>query len=247
MIYQENKHREVLTMKKYLFWFVLLVTIFYLNPACRAVLVKGEAAYKGAWSGEYNYVDYIYTDEGPLVSADSSFHFHHGDSSAYHDDSLWYYYYQVENHAYTAIQHIVHAFSVQLDGGMVVSMGFISGHDLDNSLTFNHNGVVGDHEQSWTISARDPLSCSLTVSGLAPNVSVDFDQVNFSLSNDQSAVIFVTSVAPPEFRFSSMQNNESFHGYLPAPTMPLISIPEPVSLILLGLGTISLVVWKRKR
>jgi hypothetical protein len=63
--------------------------------------------------------------------------------------------------------------------------------------------------------------------------------------NEQSTVLFVSCNEPPVFKFSSMQNGESFNGLLPVPQIPQNQIPEPMTLILISSGIASLIVRKR--
>ncbi|MEW6535472.1 MAG: PEP-CTERM sorting domain-containing protein [Candidatus Auribacterota bacterium] len=244
-------------MRKYLFGFAIATVVFSVHSISMAVMVKGEAEYISTAYGRSNYVDYIYTNEGPLVNADSSFQFFYGNADAYNQNggSEWWYYYQVENFSYTSddpnvpsLLHIVQAFSFQLAGGLVLSMGYIAGHDMDSSLSFDHN-IMGEHEKSWDDSAVNPVKCVLTPGGIAPNVSTDFHDATYDhrLCDDQSAVIFVSSVAPPAFRYSFMQNNDRFIGFLPTPTMPEITIPEPSSLIMMLSAGSCLLMFKRKK
>ncbi|MEW6536588.1 MAG: PEP-CTERM sorting domain-containing protein [Candidatus Auribacterota bacterium] len=224
-----------------------ILTLAGLILACAvngsAITVKDEAAFLGVSTGKTNYVDYIYTNDGPiLTTSGATFNFVHGDAAAYDTDSTWYYYYQVEN----LFDVDIVAFSLNVNPHTVMSAGWITGVDLDDSLTFNHNGVAGDHETAWVVNAGDPSSAVFNPSGIAPNVSYDFDSpTNDLYMNEQSTVLFLSCVEPPVFKFSSMQNGESFNGLLPVPQIPQNQIPEPMTLILISSGIASLIVRKR--
>jgi hypothetical protein len=60
--------------------------------------------------------------------------------------------------------------------------------------------------------------------------------------NEQSTVLFVSCNEPPIFKFSTMQNGESFNGLLPVPKNP---VPEPMSMILIATSALGLYIRKR--
>ncbi|MEW6536589.1 MAG: PEP-CTERM sorting domain-containing protein [Candidatus Auribacterota bacterium] len=205
-----------------------------------AITVKGEADFLGVSTGLHNYVDYMYTSDGPvLTTSQATFNFVHGNANGYDVASTWHYYYQVEN----LLDVDIVAFSLNVDPNTIVSAGWITGVDLDDALTFNHNGVAGDHEAAWVVNAGDPSSAVFNPSGIAPNVSYDFDSpTNDLYMNEQSTVLFVSCNEPPIFKFSTMQNGESFNGLLPVPKNP---VPEPMSMILIATSALGLYIRKR--
>lgn len=220
---------------------VLAGLVLACATTANAVLVKGEAEFKGVSTGLMNYVDYIYTDEGPiLTTSGATFNFVHGNATTYDVDSSWHYYYQVEN--FLDVQIV--AFSLNVDPNTILSAGWITGVDLDDVTTFDHNGVAGDHEAAWVAGPTDPKSAVFSAGGLAPNVSYDFDKTSgFELTmNEFSTVLFVSCDQPPIFKFSAMQNGESFNGKLPVPQNP---VPEPMSMILIAASALGLYIRKR--
>jgi len=95
----------------------------------------------------------------------------------------------------------------------------------------------------WAAGPTDPTGAVFNSGGIAPNVSYDFDAPTNDLTLDEfSTVLFVTCLHPPVFKFSSMQNGESFNGELPVPMNP---IPEPMSMLLIASSAIGLYIRKR--
>lgn len=215
-----------------------------MSASSQALVIKGQATYFGIGKGYSAYVDYMYTDEGPiLTTADATFNFIHGDANAYDLGSTYHYYYQVEN-----IHDInIVAFSMNINPSAILSAGWIHNVDLDDVATFNHNGIPGDVEVSWLNGPTDPADASFNSSGVAPNLSFDFDRdQNCSLDNREfSTVLFISALTPPTSKFSSMQNGEVFVGSLPTPIIPPSSIPEPLTLILTACSAIALYLRKR--
>jgi hypothetical protein len=215
-----------------------VIAVFSAVTSAQAVTVKGQASFLGVSTATTNYVDWIYTSDGAIVAPSAAFTYAHGDATAY-TASTWYYYYQVEN-----VQDVsIFAFSLNVNPNTILSAGFISGADLD-AAPFSHTGVVGDVEAApWVAGPTDPSGAVFNPGGIAPNVSYDFDSPSNDLTLDEfSTVLFVSCLHPPVFKFSTMQNGESFNGALPVPMDP---IPEPMSMLLIASSAIGLYIRKR--
>ncbi|MEW6534650.1 MAG: PEP-CTERM sorting domain-containing protein [Candidatus Auribacterota bacterium] len=208
--------------------------------SAQALTVKGETAFAGVSTGTTNYVDYIYTDEGPILeTTDATFNFVKGTAAEYDTGSAWHYYYQVENH------HLVDivAFSLNVFPGTVLTAGWIAAVNIDDAATFDHNGVAGDHEAAWVAGPTDPSDVLFNPSGIAPNISYDFDTPTNNLTvNEYSTVLFISCDQPAGFKFSTMQNGESYNGLLPVPRNP---VPEPISMVLLASSVLGIFLRKR--
>lgn len=224
-------------MKKLLALAALAIVIAAATSS-QAVTVKEQSAFVGINTGTTNYVDWIWTNDGPIVPSSGAFTFAHGDAATYDSGSSYYYYYQVE-----AVNNVdIVAFSLNVNPNTVLTAGFISGVNLDDPLTFNHNGVAGDNEAA-VIGPVDPTGVTFNSGGLAPNVSFDFDSPTNDLNlNEYSTVLFITCLQPPVMKFSSMQNGDTFVGSLPVPQNP---IPEPMTMLLTAISAIGLYIKKR--
>lgn len=242
--YNQNSQRRNIGMKLKLLTILTAALLFAGMSSAYAVVLMDEATFVGFSTGKSTYVDYYVTDEGPVITPGSyTFNFIHGDATAYTDDSIWYYYYQIENPEDVSIV----AFSLNIFPVTVLSAGWIDGVDLD-AAPFNHT-VAMEHELSGSPAVSGPTSpadASFNPGGIAPNVSYDFDSPTNNLTkNEFSTVLFISCKFDPTFKFSTMQNGETFNGSLPVPTSPL-SIPEPMSMILFGGSIVGLVIKKRK-
>lgn len=218
--------------------------------------VKGQASMNGYFTGLTDYIDYLYTSEGPVVNSNEAvFHFAYGSAADYDVASTYHYYYQIENiHDLSLV-----AFSINVYPGSVASVGWIDGMNLDDMNTFDHNNVTGDVEIAWNGSPVSPQSARLNPNGLAPNVSFDFDadSGNRIEPYQQSAVLFISGIQNPSFFFTAMQDAEAFTGKLPAPGLiaettfggnpnNAPNIPEPATMMLVSAGAGVLLI-RRKR
>ncbi len=222
-------------MKKFL---TLVISLLVLVTAGTAwsITTMGEAEFKGILTGLKNYVDWIVTNDGPIVTtAQETFVFVHGNANLYDTGSIYYYYYQFENYHNDNIV----AFSLNVNPNTVLTAGYMVGVDLD-AAPFSH-AVVGDHEAAWN-PIVDPASAVFNPGGIAPNVSYNYDPPgNCLCMNDTSTVMFISCLEPPVFKFSTAQNGESWNGQLPVPKDP---IPEPMSFFILLIGLAGLVLKK---
>lgn len=233
-------------MNKLLYAFPSLIILAVMSYNVEAVTVYGEtemiAVNPGACCS--NYVDWVYTDGTPLLAADSSFTFCSCAGGAMeYTNSAWYYYYQVENFN-GDISTRIQAFQINVDPAAVITVGFISGADLDSG-PFNHN-IMGDHESALFTTLQAPLQARYESGTMCPCATFDFDAPSHLLDHEESVVLFISGKSDPDFFFSSMQNGNTWIGDVPGPGTPT-SVPEPFSAILVAIGSIGLGLRSKKK
>ena len=192
------------------------------------------------------FIDWIVSDHDLLTAAvtEGDFHFStiidgsagiKGNKTIY-DGSKYYYYYQIENdlvHNYD----VLNTLSLDIDPDLILSAGYITGLDIDVDLIETHD-LLGE-EENVTGTIVDADMSKFVPVGLVPHQNWEF---YFGLTfGAESTILFFTSDAPPRYSASSLlAGHRSYDGELPIP-----SIPEPLTMVLLGFG--SLVVYIRKR
>jgi len=237
---------------------LLCVLFVFLTKVCFALplpsipdpftgTLKGESEFYRSSTGETIYADWIVSTQD-LASHidDSNFVFSvltndpgntRGNKTLY-NASTYYYYYQLENDN-VSNNNLVNAFSLDLDPNVVVSAGYITDVDLDIDLLELHN-LTGEAENN-TNGEISPDSSKFTPIGSTPHQNWSFDLA----SGDETTVLFLTCFMPPEYSpASGLSGAYAYDGYLPIPTLD--TVPEPISIVLLGSSLLALFYKKKK-
>ncbi|MCB1194978.1 PEP-CTERM sorting domain-containing protein [bacterium] len=234
-------------MRKIVFVTSLVIGMLCSN-AYAVKILEGEALFTGGGTvtGQTVYVDYIVSTHdlaaaipaASFVFSDlaSAPGFFKGDHAAYSGD-MYYYYYQIERPTATPASSIS-ALSLSLNPATVHTAGYIIGYDLDDA-PFSHS--TGDtNEEVSTIqdpsdAEFDDLSSPAGQTwAFSPKLTV----------GKESTVLFVSCMHPPEFFPASILDSGGFwEGSLP---IPLMVVPEPASILLIGMSIVG-VVLKKKR
>jgi len=252
-------NKKGLVMKKILF----CMAVVFLAKTCLALplppipdpfsgVLRGESELIRPASGSIPqqcvYVDWVVADSDlvPGSVADGDFIFSYlttnpsetrGDIDAYNNSSF-YYYYQLENDE-VCNNNILNTLSIDLDPGIIMSAGYITGLDIDDDLDGGHN-LTGEVENNHD-GEVDPSQSKFTPVGSTPHQNWQWDLgLNFG---DESTILFLTCLMPPKYSpASALSGSKSYDGLMPIPHV----IPEPMSMLLLSASLLALLYRKRK-
>ena len=197
------------------------------------------------------FIDWIVSDHDlvPQSVQESEFNFSiltndppntRGDKAAY-DASTFFYYYQLENDE-DYNYNVLNSLSLDLDPGVVVSAGYIVGLDIDNDLIEDHD-LAGEEENNSDGEVAPDQSIFAPV-GTTPHQNWQWDLgLDFG---EESTILFLTCYMPPEYSpASALAGSRSYDGLLPIPNDN--TIPEPMSMLLLGAGVVGMFLRKKRK
>lgn len=170
-----------------------------------------------------------------------------GDYTTYADNSSWYYYYQIENTS----GNFATSFALKLEPNSVITAGFILNVDLDTDLDISHLdtdvGLAGELESGTAGTPVNFTSASFDSNPPVPNISLNF-AFGFK-SGFESTVFFITSDSPPEYLIAELlPGAQGPEGMLPVPMQfHDFTIPEPTSMILIGISAVMLGFRKKRK
>ena len=160
-----------------------------------------------------------------------------GDIDAY-NASTYYYYYQLENDE-VCNWNVMNTLSIDLDPGIILSAGYITGLDIDEDLDTDHN-LTGEVENN------DDGEVAPDVSKFTPVGTVPHQNWQWNLGlmfGEESTILFLTCLMPPQYSpASALSGSRSYDGYMPIPHL----IPEPASMVLLCASLLALL-YRRKK
>ena len=242
---------------------VFSILVLFLAKTCLAIplppipdpysgVLKGESELIRPPSGgipeQCVYVDWVVSDHDLVPSSvtDDKFIFSfltsnpsvtRGDIDIY-DNSAYYYYYQLENDE-ICNDNILNTLSVDLDPGIILSAGYISGLDIDDDLDEMHD-LTGEVENN-SDGEVDPDQSKFTPIGSTPHQNWQWDLgLDFG---EESTILFLTCEMPPMYSpASALSGSRSYDGFMPIPHL----IPEPMSMLLLSASLLALLYRKRR-
>jgi len=234
--------------------------LFFLTRVCFALplpeipdsftgILKGESEFYRHIGDETIYADWIVATQD-LASHidDSNFVFsvltndpcNTKGNKALYDASIYYYYYQLENDNANSYD-VINVLSLDIDPALVVSSGYIIDVDLDIDLLEFHN-LTGEVENNTSGKLAPDQSKFIPV-GSTPYQAWKWDSGLFF--GEESTVLFLSCLLPPEYSpTNALSGLRSYDGYLPIPTLD--TVPEPISIVLLGSSLLALFYKKKK-
>ncbi len=158
-----------------------------------------------------------------------------GDYNAYQNESSWYYYFQIEN---TSGRFLV-ALSMDIYPDAIISAGFILNADLDTDLNITHSNTDPGLSDEIEIPNAPLTNFSIATYDPHPPVpNLAFNVFPALPNNYESTIFFISGTGSPEYYMAKLLGGpQGPIGLLP---VPVNSVPEPISLIMFGVGIFGL-------